>query len=141
MSTLTAPTQTGTYTIDPTHSRIGFVARHAMVTKVRGSFNEFEGSGYFDAENPTNSRSSMLNLPFASRTTAAVTLVMRHLLLSDASFSTRPRWQRSGHDPTLPASRRVRFGKVDPIYGDVGLSAKRRGSACGTPSASCRNTA
>lgn len=51
--TTTAPgTLTGTYTIDPTHSRIGFVARHAMVTKVRGSFNEFEGSGYFDAENP-----------------------------------------------------------------------------------------
>lgn len=49
-------TLTGTYAIDPTHSRIGFVARHAMVTKVRGSFNEFEGSGYFDAENPANSR-------------------------------------------------------------------------------------
>ena len=47
---------TGTYAIDPTHSRIGFVARHAMVSKVRGSFNEFEGSGYFDAENPANSR-------------------------------------------------------------------------------------
>ncbi|MHB1886541.1 MAG: YceI family protein, partial [Acidimicrobiales bacterium] len=40
---------TGTYTIDPSHSRIGFVARHAMVTKVRGSFNEFDGSGYLDA--------------------------------------------------------------------------------------------
>ncbi|WP_116115889.1 YceI family protein [Austwickia chelonae] len=34
----------GTYTIDPAHSRIGFVARHAMVTKVRGSFDEFTGS-------------------------------------------------------------------------------------------------
>ena len=34
----------GTYTIDPTHSRIGFSARHAMVTKVRGAFNEVEGS-------------------------------------------------------------------------------------------------
>lgn len=41
------------YSIDPTHSRIGFVARHAMVTKVRGSFNEFEGSGTFDAEDPS----------------------------------------------------------------------------------------
>jgi polyisoprenoid-binding protein YceI len=50
-----ASVQTGTYTIDPTHSRIGFVARHAMVTKVRGSFNEFEGPGYFDAENPSKS--------------------------------------------------------------------------------------
>ena len=56
MSTTTGPTTlTGTYSIDPTHSRIGFVARHAMVTKVRGSFNEFEGSGYFDAENPSAS--------------------------------------------------------------------------------------
>ena len=55
MNTLTATT-TGSYTIDQTHSRIGFVARHAMVTKVRGSFNQFEGSGYFDAEHPANSR-------------------------------------------------------------------------------------
>jgi polyisoprenoid-binding protein YceI len=56
MSTVTAPsTVTGTYVIDPVHSRIGFVARHAMVTKVRGSFNEFEGSGYFDADHPENS--------------------------------------------------------------------------------------
>ena len=54
--TVTAtPVATGSYTIDPTHSRIGFVARHAMVTKVRGSFNEFAGSGYFDADNPANS--------------------------------------------------------------------------------------
>ncbi|WP_433686984.1 YceI family protein [Micromonospora carbonacea] len=43
---------TGTYTIDPSHTRIGFVARHAMVTKVRGAFNEFEGSVAFDAADP-----------------------------------------------------------------------------------------
>ncbi len=56
MSTVTAPhTATGTYAIDPSHSRIGFVARHAMVTKVRGSFNEFEGTGFFDADHPENS--------------------------------------------------------------------------------------
>jgi polyisoprenoid-binding protein YceI len=54
-TTTTTPTVvSGTYAIDPTHSRIGFVARHAMVTKVRGSFNEFEGSGVFDVENPAN---------------------------------------------------------------------------------------
>ena len=57
MSTATIPsTVTGTYEIDPTHSRIGFVARHAMVTKVRGSFNEFAGSGYFDAEDASRSQ-------------------------------------------------------------------------------------
>jgi polyisoprenoid-binding protein YceI len=49
----TATIPTGSYTIDPTHSRIGFVARHAMVTKVRGSFNEFDGTGFFDADDPT----------------------------------------------------------------------------------------
>lgn len=58
-TTSTAPATTGTYNIDPSHSRIGFVARHAMVTKVRGSFNEFEGAGYFDAENPAASRLSV----------------------------------------------------------------------------------
>ncbi len=56
MSTITAnPTLTGTYTLDPGHSRIGFVARHAMVTKVRGSFGQFEGTGFLDAEDPTRS--------------------------------------------------------------------------------------
>ena len=34
----------GTYTLDPSHTEIGFVARHAMVTKVRGSFTEFAGT-------------------------------------------------------------------------------------------------
>lgn len=57
MTTATAPaTLTGRYEIDASHSRIGFVARHAMVTKVRGSFHEFAGHGYFDVANPENSR-------------------------------------------------------------------------------------
>ena len=34
----------GTYTIDPAHTDVGFVARHAMVTKVRGTFKDIEGS-------------------------------------------------------------------------------------------------
>jgi polyisoprenoid-binding protein YceI len=34
----------GRYVLDPTHTRIGFVARHLMVTKVRGHFPLFEGS-------------------------------------------------------------------------------------------------
>ena len=46
---------TGDYTIDPSHTRIGFVARHAMVTKVRGQFNEFEGTIHVDGTNPANS--------------------------------------------------------------------------------------
>ncbi|WP_166353252.1 YceI family protein [Phytoactinopolyspora limicola] len=46
---------TGEYTLDPEHSRIGFVARHAMVTKVRGSFNDFSGAINVDGANPANS--------------------------------------------------------------------------------------
>ena len=58
MTTATAPTLSdlsGTYTLDPAHTRIGFVARHAMVTKVRGAFNEFEGTAALDGTNPANS--------------------------------------------------------------------------------------
>ena len=52
-------TLTGTYTLDAAHSRLGFVARHAMVTKVRGAFNEFEGTAVIDGENPSKSTASV----------------------------------------------------------------------------------
>ncbi|MEO5609962.1 MAG: YceI family protein, partial [Ornithinibacter sp.] len=35
---------TGTWTIDPTHSEVGFVARHLMVSRVRGSFTDVTGT-------------------------------------------------------------------------------------------------
>ena len=47
---------TGDYTIDPAHSRLGFVARHAMVTKVRGRFGEFSGTAHVDTADPARSR-------------------------------------------------------------------------------------
>lgn len=56
MSTATTSSLTGSYTIDPSHSQIGFGARHAMVTKVRGQFKKFSGSGFFDTENQSNSK-------------------------------------------------------------------------------------
>ena len=33
----------GTWTVDPAHSTVGFVARHLMITKVRGRFTDFSG--------------------------------------------------------------------------------------------------
>jgi polyisoprenoid-binding protein YceI len=36
--------QPGRYVLEPGHTRIGFVARHLMVTKVRGRFADFEGA-------------------------------------------------------------------------------------------------
>ena len=69
-------TLTGTYAVDAAHSRFGFVARHAMVTKVRGSFNDVEGTTVIDGANPENS-------------TVSVTLQV-------ASIDTRNE-QRDGH--------------------------------------------
>ena len=34
----------GTYDIDKTHTVVEFVARHLMISKVRGRFTSFEGS-------------------------------------------------------------------------------------------------
>jgi polyisoprenoid-binding protein YceI len=61
---ITAPVSlqqlSGTYTLDPEHTRIGFVARHAMVTKVRGSFVDFEGSAVVDGVDFTKSSVSVV---------------------------------------------------------------------------------
>jgi len=46
---------TGDYTVDASHSRLGFSARHAMVTTVRGQFGDFDGTAHVDAENPAAS--------------------------------------------------------------------------------------
>ena len=58
----------GDYTLDPSHTRIGFSARHAMVTKVRGQFDEFEGSAHVDTVTPANS-SVTVTIQAASVTT------------------------------------------------------------------------
>lgn len=42
---------TGDYVLDVARSRLGFAARHAMVTKVRGQFDQFEGKGHLDPSN------------------------------------------------------------------------------------------
>ena len=40
----------GTFVVDPTHSTVSFVTRHAMVTKVRGSFTQFSGQATVDKD-------------------------------------------------------------------------------------------
>ncbi|MFE9327893.1 YceI family protein [Nocardia sp. NPDC052278] len=46
---------TGDYVVDTAHTRIEFIARHTLATKVRGNFREFEGSAHLDADEPSNS--------------------------------------------------------------------------------------
>jgi polyisoprenoid-binding protein YceI len=50
---------TGDYTIDPSHTTIGFVARHAMVTNVKGKFLDFSGSLHLDGSDPSASTASI----------------------------------------------------------------------------------
>ncbi|WP_434597019.1 YceI family protein [Streptomyces sp. A5-4] len=50
---------TGDYTIDPAHSSIGFTVRHAMVTNVRGSFADHEGTLHLDGSDPARSAASI----------------------------------------------------------------------------------
>jgi len=49
----------GTYVLDPAHTRVGFVARHAMVTKVRGQFDDFDGTAVIDGADFTKSSVSL----------------------------------------------------------------------------------
>lgn len=41
----------GTWTIDATHSEVGFTVRHMMVSKVRGLFHDFAGTIEVTADN------------------------------------------------------------------------------------------
>ncbi len=58
MSTDTRPTApqiaAGAWNVDATHTRIGFVARHMMVAKVRGSFSDFTAEVHI-ADDPLRS--------------------------------------------------------------------------------------
>ena len=44
----------GTWTIDPTHSEVGFSVRHLAISKVKGKFEKFNAT-FVTAENPLDS--------------------------------------------------------------------------------------
>jgi len=46
---------TGDYSIDAAHTRLGFSARHAMVTTVRGAFKDFAGTASLDTTDASKS--------------------------------------------------------------------------------------
>ncbi|MEV6121427.1 YceI family protein [Streptomyces sp. NPDC052077] len=50
---------TGDYAIDPSHTTIGFVARHAMVTNVKGKFLDFSGTLHLDGTDPSASTAAL----------------------------------------------------------------------------------
>jgi len=55
----TATTTPTDWTLDPTHTEVGFGVRHMMLSTVKGSFTDMEGSIHLDEENFTNSSVSV----------------------------------------------------------------------------------
>ena len=58
MSTTTA-LPAGTWSLDPTHTHVGFTVRHMMVAKVRGSFSDYSAE-IVVGENPLDSQLSVV---------------------------------------------------------------------------------
>jgi polyisoprenoid-binding protein YceI len=65
-TTATLP-KTGTWVIDPSHSSVEFVAKHLVVSKVRGRFSSF--SGTIEVSDPIDASSVDVTIDAASITT------------------------------------------------------------------------
>ncbi|TWH04215.1 polyisoprenoid-binding protein YceI [Nocardioides sp. J9] len=61
----------GDYTLDTSHSRLGFVARHAVVTKVRGQFTDWSATAHVDTSNPAASSVTLTINPASISTGSA----------------------------------------------------------------------
>jgi polyisoprenoid-binding protein YceI len=77
----------GTWVIDPSHSEIGFTVRHLM-SKVRGKFEEFEGSVVV-ADEPGASVATATSSPRSTRGPSSGTTTC-----APATSSTPPRPRR-----------------------------------------------
>jgi polyisoprenoid-binding protein YceI len=82
------PHLNGDWDLDPAHTRIGFSAKHAMVTNVRGAFNEVAGSFHVDFDEPANSHAE-LHLVVASVDTRNA---QRDEHLRSADFFDAEKW-------------------------------------------------
>ncbi|MFG3054291.1 YceI family protein [Kitasatospora sp. NPDC048239] len=51
---------TGDWTIDTTHSEVGFSVRHAMVTNVKGRFTEYDGKLHLNGTTPADSSAELV---------------------------------------------------------------------------------
>jgi polyisoprenoid-binding protein YceI len=61
MSATTTALPTGTWNVDPTHSRVGFTVKHIGISKVRGEFGEYSGQLVI-AEDGTATASGTVNV-------------------------------------------------------------------------------
>jgi polyisoprenoid-binding protein YceI len=108
----------GAYTLDPAHTRIGFSARHAMVTKVRGQFDEFEGTAVVDTVVPSNSTVNV-TIKAASITTGQEQ--------RDAHLKTADFFDVDKHENlTFVSTNVTRDGAEWAITGDLTINAVTR---------------
>lgn len=57
-TTTTAPTQTTRWTLDASHTSVGFSVRHLMITNVRGEFQKVSGEATYDPAKPESAKLS-----------------------------------------------------------------------------------
>jgi polyisoprenoid-binding protein YceI len=103
----------GDYTIDPSHSRLGFSARHAMVATVRGSFTQFEGTAHIDTANPA---ASTVKVTIAANSIDTGSKDRDGHLLSGDFFETE-----QYPDITFTSTEVARDGEEWTITGDLSI--------------------
>jgi polyisoprenoid-binding protein YceI len=62
MSTTATLVPTGTYTVDPSHSRVEFSVKHLGIANVKGSFGTFEGTLVVDGDISTAKASGSVDV-------------------------------------------------------------------------------
>ena len=110
----------GDYTLDVAHTRLGFSARHAMVTTVRGAFKEFEGTAHVDTANPANSKVELtikadsIDTGVADRDAHLRAPTSSRSSRTPRSPSPRPNVERDGDDWTITGDLTIN-GTTKPI--------------------------
>ena len=93
MSSTTTALPTGTWNVDPSHSRIGFSVKHLGISTVRGEFRNYEGQ-FVIAEDGSAKASGTV---YTDSVDTSVADRDGHLMAPDSSMS-----------PTTPSSRSSR---------------------------------
>ena len=104
----------GTYAIDRSHSTVEFVARHLMISKVRGRFTDFDGTVTI-AETPEES-SAQVAIQAASITTGDEQ--------RDAHLRTGDFFDVEAHPALTFTTTKVEAGKGDQwkLHGDLAVN-------------------
>ena len=118
--------------IDTAHSTIEFIAKHMMVTNVRGRFTNFSGDAHLDEEHPEQSRVDV-TIDLASLTTGAEARD-NHLRSADffdvAEYPTATfhstKVERRGEDRLLVTGDLTIRGITKPVTLDVTVEGKFR---------------